>query len=111
MSVKHTKGNWSYHERYRETAVITDISDDDVCTINQGFTFGYEDGKKIKISKSQDELLATAKLMASAPDLLYQLQRTLKTLEELTDETKKRNLNEIFVRITNIERVIKKATE
>jgi hypothetical protein len=75
MEFKGTKGEWYVIDEFRKPKVGTSISKDVVCHVNQVWSDAINDaGDRTSRGQSHNEMMATAKLIAAAPELLEALQ-------------------------------------
>jgi hypothetical protein len=95
MSAKHTPAPWNYQG-----------GDNASVEINIGMTTANVDRSDKNTGEyviSRDEMEANAKLIAAAPELLEALVAMVEVFEPLANENN--------IRIDNVKRIVKKATE
>ena len=89
MKCKGTQGEWSVDNEFRKPKVITDISKDHICEINQVWTDRTKnDGTESSVGQSHNTMMATAKLISAAPELLEALESLLPLVPNALREKK-----------------------
>ena len=76
-----TKSEWYVVNDYRKPKVKTSLSKDVICEVNQVWI----DKENVSQGQSHNEMMNTANLIASAPDLLEALEYCMDSLENEFD--------------------------
>ena len=109
MKSKHTQGEWRVGDNYRE-----------VTTSRPGILEGSKTVAKIsQFSKSEDTIIANAKLIAAAPELLEACQEAMRIVDLWSPSYSKENIKEsdiselaaLSLMRRSIEQSLKKATK